>query len=310
MREQMDKFKNFEQFLNENASPKFGGLFYGYHCSDNSDMEDNNNDGLPIGDDDYFQWHESILERLANEGSKKADEYLSVYDENDIGYGQPFTIEVGNFINGMGIKGVFISEDEPNYRWGEYCYEVYFVSKEEFEPIQDHNALEDGDENSYLYIYQNNDVYYKKKRIDENENKKQVINNISWDDINISLSYTGVNGDTYNVGLPSNDYSRNGIDLKIQLLGGIFNQTHISLPKKWQGFGLVTKIYKAAAYSLGHIVSAKGRRHNPLMDKIWSKLMADQDVQCYDNEIMTICFGKTINTKEKEILLNKFNSIT
>tara|TARA_Y100000389_G_scaffold196279_2_gene228969 strand:- start:392 stop:886 length:495 start_codon:yes stop_codon:yes gene_type:complete len=159
MREQIDKFKNFEQFLNETASPKFGGLFYGYHCSHNSDMEDNNNDGLPIGDDDYFQWHESILERLANEGSKKAYEYFLMYDEDD----EELRIEVGDFINGMGIRGVFISTDKPNDRWGEYCYEVYFVSKVEFEPIQDHNALDDGDENSYLYIYQNNDVYYKKK---------------------------------------------------------------------------------------------------------------------------------------------------
>ena len=162
MREQMDKFKNCSKFLNETSPPKSGGLFYGYHCSPNFDMEDNNNDGLSMGDDDYSQWHESILEMLANKGYTKAEEYLSVYDKNDIGYGEPFTIEVGNFIDRIGIKGVFISTDNPNDKWGEYCYEVYFVSKLEFEPIQDHNALDDGDENSYLFIYQKNDVYYKK----------------------------------------------------------------------------------------------------------------------------------------------------
>lgn len=161
MREQINKVKSFGRFLNESSLPK-SVRFYGYHCSDNADMVTKNNEGLHIGNDDYYQWHESILEKIKST-YPKANEYLSGYYDNDIGYGEPFTIEVGNFINKLGIKGVFISTDKPNNRWGKYCYEVYFGSKLEFEPIQDHNALDVGDENSYLFIYQNNDVYYKKR---------------------------------------------------------------------------------------------------------------------------------------------------
>ena len=67
-------------------------------------------------------------------------------------------------------------------------------------------------------------------------------------------------------------------------------QPHISLPEELRGKGLTVKIYRALVERLGHLYSGKGRRQNPMIDRVWAKLKMDPTVRCAENSIGTACW--------------------
>lgn len=87
----------------------------------------------------------------------------------------------------------------------------------------------------------------------------------------------------------------------IQLIRDEFYQIHISLSESLRGIGLGPKIYRSLIDWLGHIYSGIGRRQNPVVNSIWSKLKMDPTLQCSSNSIADICVSKA-NPKGRELL--------
>jgi hypothetical protein len=93
----------------------------------------------------------------------------------------------------------------------------------------------------------------------------------------------------------------NGIIVDIQITTNKLFQIHINIAKDLQRLGLSEKIYKAVIHDLGHLYSGVGRRQNDLVNKIWSKLNLDNDLECLsDKSGNQICISK--NNEEEDIL--------
>lgn len=302
MREQIDKIKNWKQSLNENTLHDI--KYIGYHCSNNPNL-DKNVECVNLGENDYYEWHEKILESIKIK-YQEAEDYIKLSDGGDIGFHGDDTTKISNFLNKIGVCGVFVDEDKPNKRWGKYCYKVY-LKNVEFERIHDFIMAEEGDEFCFLYLYQNSKPIFK-KITEIFENNLTQIDVLSWKDI--TITFNGHNGmfSNYRVEIPIEGYNHKQVDLNIK--EGIFNQVHIGLSEKLRGNNLTYEIYKATANSLGHIFSAKDRRINPIIDKIWTKLKNDTDFDVYETDLGHICISKEIDPKEKENLLKNFYKIT
>ena len=169
------------EFLNENDESKFYNIFIGYHCSDNPNLETERS-SLNLGEDDYWEWHEEALKQMKEKYplSQKYLNKIGHFDVNkrkyvgeEIGFDTKLTNDINNFLNKLKIKGIFVNDNKPNSRWGKYCYEVYF-DKIEFDPIQDFKMLDEGDENSFLYIYQKETPKFRKinSSLDEDTQNK------------------------------------------------------------------------------------------------------------------------------------------
>ena len=131
---------------------KLNYQFIGYHCSDNPNLEEERN-SLNLGEDDYWEWHETVLRTISKKFTN-AKKYLGRIEGGEsTGFDEELTSDINEFLNKLQIKGIFVNEVEPNIRWGNYCYKVYF-DKIEFGRIQDFKMLDEGDEYSFLYPYQ------------------------------------------------------------------------------------------------------------------------------------------------------------
>ena len=90
--------------------------------------------------------------------------------------------------------------------------------------------------------------------------------------------------------LPGDSEPLEGLELTIQVVMNALYQPHISLPEELRGKGLTVKIYRALVERLGHLYSGKGRRQNPMIDRVWAKLKMDPTVRCAENSIGTACW--------------------
>jgi hypothetical protein len=99
-------------------------------------------------------------------------------------------------------------------------------------------------------------------------------------------------GNLMNLGviLPGDDVPNNGIVLTIQVIQDYLYQPHITLDETLRGKGLATKIYRALVDRLGHLYSGKGRRQNPMVDRVWAKLRMDPTVDCASSSIGDACW--------------------
>jgi len=183
MREQIDRVNNWKQFLRENTLSDF--KYIGYHCSNNPNL-DKNLECVNLGKNDYYEWHGEILESI-KEKYPEAEEYIKLNNDGDTGFRGDDTTKISNFLNKIGICGVFIDEEKPNKRWGKYCYKVYFKNVE-FERIHDFIMAEEGEEWCFLYLYQNSKPIFKKINQSVNENHSRS---------KIYLSQNGVDGFGY-----------------------------------------------------------------------------------------------------------------
>ncbi len=92
---------------------------------------------------------------------------------------------------------------------------------------------------------------------------------------------------------PFTDEISKGIVVDIQLIHNTFYQIHISLAEELRGIGLGTKIYRSLVNWAGHLYSRKGRRQNPIIDKVWNKLKNVDDVTCVSDEMGDICISNS-----------------
>lgn len=107
---------------------------------------------------------------------------------------------------------------------------------------------------------------------------------------------------------PFNDKIKSGIVVDIQLINEHIYQIHISLAESIRNLGLGSKIYRSLVDWAGHLYSGKGRRHNPLVNKIWKKLADQPGVTCISSKLGDICISD--ENPEKELLSSIFNRIS
>jgi len=113
---------------------------------------------------------------------------------------------------------------------------------------------------------------------------------IDWRDIGFVTTGKDHNMMYLGVILPGDSEPVEGLDVTIQLVMDALYQPHINLPEELRGKGLAAKIYRALVERLGHLYSGKGRRQNPMVDKVWAKLKMDPSVRCAENSIGTACW--------------------
>ena len=99
-------------------------------------------------------------------------------------------------------------------------------------------------------------------------------------------------GNLMNLGviLPGDSIPNPGIVLTLQVIHDYLYQPHITLDESLMRKGLATKIYRALIEKLGHLYSGRGRRQNPVVDKIWAKLKRDNTIACASSSIGDACW--------------------
>lgn len=117
-----------------------------------------------------------------------------------------------------------------------------------------------------------------------------AIDDIEWKDIKFVTTGKDDNLMYLGVILPGDSEPLEGLELTIQVVMNALYQPHISLPEELRGKGLTVKIYRALVERLGHLYSGKGRRQNPMIDRVWAKLKMDPTVRCAENSIGTACW--------------------
>ena len=116
---------------------------------------------------------------------------------------------------------------------------------------------------------------------------------------NQELDWTGIRfvrleseGNLMNLGviLPGESVPNPGIVLTLQVIYDYLYQPHITLDEELRGQGLAVKIYRALVDRLGHLYSGKGRRQNPMVDRVWAKLRQDPTIDCATGSIGDACW--------------------
>ena len=116
---------------------------------------------------------------------------------------------------------------------------------------------------------------------------------------NRELDWTGIKfvrleseGNLMNLGviLPGDSAPNPGIVLTLQVIYDYLYQPHITLDEELRGQGLAVKIYRALVDRLGHLYSGKGRRQNPMVDRVWAKLRQDPTIDCATGSIGDACW--------------------
>jgi len=130
----------------------------------------------------------------------------------------------------------------------------------------------------------------------------EIVKNLRWSD----LDWEEIGDDGHsvvwlNLKLPVDLGIEPGVIVDIQLIHDIFYQIHISLAESLRGIGFGTKIYRSLIDWAGHIYSGKGRRHNPIINKVWSGLKSVPGVTCIEDEMASICISDKNPDKEKLI---------
>ena len=138
------------------------------------------------------------------------------------------------------------------------------------------------------------------------KDEKEIIKNLSWMDLD--WKEIGSDGSSIiwlEMSIPIDLDISKGVVVDIQLIKDVLYQIHISLAEDLRGIGLGTKIYRSLIDWAGHLYSGKGRRHNPIINKVWDNLKDEYGVTCANNDLGDICISN--NNPDKDKLLDLFN---
>jgi hypothetical protein len=134
----------------------------------------------------------------------------------------------------------------------------------------------------------------------------EIVRNLKWRDLD--WKEIGNDGNSIiwlEMSLPIDLDISKGVSVDIQLINDKLYQIHISLAEDLRGIGLGTKIYRSIIEWAGHLYSGKGRRHNPIINKVWDKLKTEYGVTCANNELGDICISN--KNPDKDTLLQMFS---
>lgn len=146
------------------------------------------------------------------------------------------------------------------------------------------------------------------EQIELTDDQVDSIKSLNWQDLD--WKDIGNDGDSIiwlEISTPLDFDISKGTMVDIQLIGDALYQIHISLAEDLRGKGLGTKIYRSLIEWAGHLYSGKGRRQNPIIDKVWDGLKREEGVSCASNDLGDICVSH--NNPDGEELLKYFKSI-
>ena len=134
----------------------------------------------------------------------------------------------------------------------------------------------------------------------------EIVRNLRWTD----LTWSEIGSDGYSMiwlemSVPIDLNISKGVMVDIQLINNTLYQIHISLAEDLRGIGLGTKIYRSLIDWAGHLYSGKGRRHNPIINKVWHNLKSERGVTCASNDTGDICISNKNPDLDKLIKLFK-----
>jgi len=141
------------------------------------------------------------------------------------------------------------------------------------------------------------------EQIDIDKSDIDWVKKISWRDLDWKqIGDNGRNIIWLELDIPlETDIIKKGVIVDIQIIQGILYQIHITLAEELRGLGLGTKIYRSLVDWLGHLYSGIGRRHNPIINKVWARLKSALGVTCKSNELGDICISDK-NPMKDELL--------
>ncbi len=146
-------------------------------------------------------------------------------------------------------------------------------------------------------------------QINTDEETIEIVKSLEWSDLDWEeIGSDGVSVIWLKLKLPVDLGIEEGVVVDIQLINDTFYQIHISLAESLRGIGLGTKIYRSLIDWAGHLYSGKGRRHNPIVNKVWKGLENDPEVTCVDNDIASICISN--KNPNKKYLIEIFSQMS
>jgi hypothetical protein len=124
------------------------------------------------------------------------------------------------------------------------------------------------------------------------ESHEHSIREVKWQDIKFYM--LGSDGDLIQLGvvLPGEVQPNPEIEVTIQVIRDFLYQPHITLGESLRRKGLAVKIYRALVEKMGHLYSGRGRRQNPMIDKVWNRLSTDTSIECAKSQIGDACWTK------------------
>jgi len=128
---------------------------------------------------------------------------------------------------------------------------------------------------------------------DFDDNEISILKDINWTD----LDWKEVGNDGHSIVwlkcmLPIDLDLSESVIVDVQIIRDTFYQIHISISEEIRGIGLGTKIYRSLVNWLGHIYSGRGRRHNPIINKVLDRIKSDPGVVCKSNNLGDICISR------------------
>lgn len=141
------------------------------------------------------------------------------------------------------------------------------------------------------------------EQIDIDESDKDWVKMLKWKDLDWEqIGDNGKNIVWLQVKVPlDTEILKKGVVVDIQIIKGTLYQIHITLAEELRGIGLGTKIYRSLVDWLGHIYSGKGRRQNPIINKVWKRLGMAFDITCASSDLGDICVSNK-NPMKSELL--------
>ena len=174
---------------------------------------------------------------------------------------------------------------------------------ESFDDYKDSNELEELEDNSYLDDFKDEEEFEDSGYFNElagirypeqmrlSKSDKDWVNKLEWKDLDWEqIGDNGTNIVWLQLKVPlDKNILRKGVVVDIQIIKETLYQIHITIAEELRGIGLGTKIYRSLIDWLGHLYSGKGRRQNPIINKVWKGLSKEAGVTCANNDLGDIC---------------------
>lgn len=144
------------------------------------------------------------------------------------------------------------------------------------------------------------------EQIDFSNDEIEIIRRLNWRDLD--WNQIGDDGNTIvwlECSIPIDLDLSKSVIVDVQIIRDTFYQIHISLSEEIRGIGLGTKVYRSLIDWLGHIYSGKGRRHNPIINKVIERLKSDPGIMCKSNNLGDLCVSR--NNPEADQLISSFS---
>jgi len=180
------------------------------------------------------------------------------------------------------------------------------ITQDEFNKMKEKKLKQNVNETKLFIKKILKETYSLPKDINLDDNVKKKIQSVKWEDIDFEQLTTN-SPIELKVIIPNIDIDiSDSITLEIQITKLGLYHPHIFISKELRSLGLGHKIILALINIYGHIYKSHGRTLNDVeIPKIFNKLKNEPSIECFDNELGTLCVSN--KNKEKKELVKIFN---